>query len=221
MKDCILFFVKYPVPGEVKTRLAEDSSPELVAELYATFVEEKISELADGCDATLIICHAPEGARQAMRDWLGTSFRYLGQKGTTLGRRMENAFREAFLMGYERVILAGSDIPALAPSILAEGLDALTEESAAIGPAEDGGYYCIGFHRRAFKPEVLAEMEWSTASVFDITASRMDKAGIGYHVLPPLPDIDTIEDLETLVALGDAGPLGPQTLAEARRLIGI
>lgn len=218
MKDCILFFVKYPVPGEVKTRLAENSSPELAAEFYATLVEEKLDELTKGCDATIITCHAPEGARQAMRDWLGTNRRYIGQKGTGLSRRMENAFREAFLMGYERVILAGSDVPGLTPAILAEGLESLTETSSCLGPVDDGGYYCIGFHRRGFRPEVLNDMEWSTASVFEQTASSMEKAGLTHHVLPPLTDIDTMEDLETLMAIGVAGPLGPRTLAEARKL---
>lgn len=220
MKECILFFVKYPVPGEVKTRLAEDSSPELAAEFYATFVEEKFAELKEGCRADLIVCHAPEGAGQAMRDWLGTGVRYFGQKGTDLGRRMENAFREAFLMGYGRAVLAGSDVPGLTPAILDEALQALDENTASLGPAEDGGYYCIGFHRKGFKPEPLRDVEWSTRSVFEQTASRLEKAGLDYHVLPPLEDVDTIEDVETLIALGNAGPLGPRTLAEARRLAG-
>lgn len=218
MKDCVLFFVKYPVPGEVKTRLARNSSPELVAEFYATFVEEKLAELVDGCAADIIICHAPEKAGPAMRDWLGENHRYIGQKGTDLGRRMENGLREAFFMGYDRVVLAGSDIPGLTPAILAEGLDALTETTATIGPADDGGYYCIGFHKKGFKPEVFRNMEWSTSSVFDKTISGFEKAKLDYHVLPPLEDTDTIEDVETLIALGSAGPLGPRTMAEARRL---
>lgn len=220
MKDCILFFVKYPVPGEVKTRLAEDSSPELAAEFYATFVEEKFEELKEECGAKVIVCHAPEGAGQAMRDWLGAGVRYFGQKGTDLGRRMENAFREAFLLGYDRAVLAGSDVPGLSPAILTEAIESLTEDTACLGPADDGGYYLVGFHRRGFKPEVLRDMEWSTRDVFERTASRLGKAGMNCHVLPPLEDMDTVEDVETLVALGSAGPLGPRTLAEARRLTG-
>jgi hypothetical protein len=221
MKDCILFFVKYPVPGEVKTRLAEDSSPELAAELYATVVEEKFAELKEGCEADLIVCHAPEGARQAMRDWLGSGHRYLGQKGADLGRRMENAFREAFLLGYDRVILVGSDVPGLTPAILDEGLNALNKTTACLGPTDDGGYYGIGFHRQCFTPEAFHGVEWSTAAVFDQTASRLEKAGVEYQILQPLEDMDTSEDVETLVALGTSGPLGPKSLTDARRLIGI
>ncbi|SOB59831.1 conserved protein of unknown function [Pseudodesulfovibrio profundus] len=220
MKDCILFFAKYPMPGEVKTRLAEGSFPELAAEFYATFVEDKLEELLAECSSDIIVCFAPEKAGGAMRDWLGSELRYIGQKGTDLGRRMENAFREAFFMGYERVVLVGSDIPALSASILQEALDSLTPEQPCIGPADDGGYYCIGFHKLGFIPDVFKNMEWSTDLVLQQTVSILEDKGMQYHELPPLADTDTIEDVETMVALGTSGPLKPRSLALARKLVG-
>ncbi|QGY40173.1 DUF2064 domain-containing protein [Pseudodesulfovibrio cashew] len=220
MNDCVLFFVKYPEPGEVKTRLAENSSPELAAEFYATFVEEKFEELLSGCKAKIIVCFAPETAGQAMRDWLGEYHRYVGQKGADLGRRMENGFREAFFMKYERVVLAGSDVPGLSPAIIEEALEALTPDTACLGPADDGGYYLIGFHRKGFVPEVFRNIDWSTERVFEQTASLISGQGMKTHILPNLEDMDTLEDVETLIALGSAGPLGTRSIAEARRLLG-
>lgn len=220
MKDCLLFFVKYPEPGEVKTRLAEGSSHEQAATFYRTFVEEKLAEL-DDCSAEVIICFTPETARNDMQQWLGTKHRFIGQKGADLGRRMENAFREAFFMGYERVVLSGSDIPALSPAIVEEGLAALTPGTACLGPADDGGYYLIGFHRQGLQPTIFQGMEWSTDMVFQQTVTRLEDAGVDFHELPQLEDTDTIEDVETLAALGPTGPLGPRSLAMARKLSGM
>lgn len=221
MKDCILFFVKYPMPGEVKTRLAEDSSPEMAAEFYATFVEDKLEELLAESAADIIVCFAPEKAAVAMLDWLGSKPRYIGQKGADLGRRMENAFREAFFMGYDRVVLVGSDIPALSADILQEALEALTPEQACLGPADDGGYYCIGFHQKGFVPNVFHAMEWGSDSVMQQTADILEEKGMPYYELINLADTDTIEDVETLVALGTSGPLKPRSLALARKLVNV
>lgn len=220
MKDCIIFFVKYPEPGMVKTRLADHSSPEAAADFYRTFVEEKIAEL-ECCDKDILVFHYPEGARQEMKEWLGPKFRYLGQKGTELGRRMENAFREAFFMGYERAVLVGSDIPGLSCEIVEAAFEAVSSDTAALGPAEDGGYYLIGFHRTGYVPEVFRKMEWSTGGVFQTTVDRLIANELKCAGLPQLDDMDTIEDVEEHVALGNAGPLSGRSLEMARKLIGM
>jgi len=221
MKACILFFVKYPEPGEVKTRLAEETSPELAAEFYSVFAKEKLAELSAGCDADVLIFYAPETARNDMADWLGPEHRYLAQKGVDLGRRMENGFREAFFMGYEAGVLVGSDIPGLSPEIIREGLESLTPETVSIGPADDGGYYLIGFHKGGFKPDVFRNMPWSTEDVLQYTANRLEDMGMERVELVRLEDTDTLEDVETLAALGTVGPLGGNALAVAKKLSGM
>lgn len=221
MRDCVLFFVKYPEPGMVKTRIADMSSPEAAADFYRVFVEEKLAELKAGCDADIIVCYYPESAGQVMCSWLGKGYRFLGQKGGDLGRRMENAFREAFFMGYDRAVLAGSDIPGLTCEIIGAALDGVDRDTASIGPAEDGGYYIIGFHRSGFVPEVFRKVEWSAGDVFSNTVDRLEEAGRRCAGLPQLDDLDTIEDVEEHVALGTAGPLSGQALVMARKLVGM
>lgn len=220
-KECVIFFVKLPVPGEVKTRLAEDTSPEGAARFYAVFAEEKLAELKGGCAADIIVCFTPEAARAEVAEWLGPDHRYIAQKGADFGRRMENAFREVFFMGYERAVLAGSDIPGLTPVILSDALESLTPETACLGPAEDGGYYCIGFHKQGFTPEVFRNMEWSTPEVFQRTVNQFDALGRKWVELVQLDDTDTLEDVETLVALGRSGPLGGKALETAKKLTGM
>lgn len=221
MGNCIMFFVKYPEPGEVKTRLAEESTPEGAAEFYKAFVEDKLAELKDAVDGELIAFYTPETQKKGMNEWLGTDYRFIAQKGVELGRRMENAFREVFFMGFERVVLVGSDIPGLTPDIITTALGSLEPGKACIGPAEDGGYYLIGFHRKTFAPKVFQNMEWSEDDVFQRTINRFADMEIELTELDRLADMDTFEDVETMVALGEKGPLKGRVLELARKLTGL
>ncbi|BDQ35127.1 TIGR04282 family arsenosugar biosynthesis glycosyltransferase [Pseudodesulfovibrio portus] len=219
-KNCVLFFIKYPEPGRVKTRLAEESTPEQAAAFYRAFVEEKLAELEAGVDGDVVVFFTPESRRDAVRDWLGKGRRYVAQKGADLGRRMENGFREAFFMGYQRGVLVGSDIPGLSPGIVNLGLRCLEPDRASLGPAGDGGYYLIGFHRTGFSPEVFRTGEWSTPGVYERAFNVLAGTGLAFTELERLDDMDTMEDVETMLALGELGPLKGRTLEMARKLVG-
>jgi hypothetical protein len=221
MSGCIMFFVKYPEPGEVKTRLAEESTSEGAAEFYRVFVEEKLVELKGATDGELMVFYTPEVKGRAMADWLGPEYRFVAQKGVELGRRMENAFREAFFMGHDRVILVGSDIPGLTSDILNTALAFLEPGKACIGPAEDGGYYLVGFHRKSFVPEIFHNMEWGMEDVLQRTVDRFEGSDIELVQLERLDDMDTFEDVETLAVLGSIGPLKGKSLKMAKKLIGM
>ncbi|WP_054650507.1 TIGR04282 family arsenosugar biosynthesis glycosyltransferase [Salidesulfovibrio brasiliensis] len=154
MNGCILLFVKLPIPGRVKTRLASETSDEAACELYRALVEGVLARL-EALEVDVVVCYAPEDARPQMVEWLGTDKFYLSQKGADLGRRMENAFRETFFMGYDRAVLVGSDIPGLDAEECMSALRALSPKRASVGAAGDGGYYLIGFDRRNFVPQAL------------------------------------------------------------------
>jgi glycosyltransferase A (GT-A) superfamily protein (DUF2064 family) len=79
----------------------------------------------------------PETAREA-------------QHGADLGERMAAALTRAFARGAERAVLLGSDLPGVPPEAVRAALDALRTHDAVLGPAEDGGYWLIGFTRSAF-----------------------------------------------------------------------
>jgi hypothetical protein len=219
MRDCLLFFVRYPEPGRVKTRLIGPASSELVADFYAALVEDALSRLGSGLGADLLVCFTPAGQERAMRHWLGPELRLLSQRGAGLGERMANGFLDAFAMGYERVVLTGSDIPGLTPSIVRQGLDALTPERAALGPAEDGGYYLAGFHRDGFVPALFDEAEWGGSKVCARALQRLRGAGKGVAVLDGLRDLDTVDDLRAMLDSEDC-PLAGPARALARKVAG-
>jgi hypothetical protein len=117
--------------------------------------------------------------------------------GRDLGERMENAFKETFLQGFNEVLVIGTDIPALTPSLIDKALKALKNSDAVIGPCFDGGYYLIGFRKEMFLSDIFKGIQWSTEGVFKDTMEVFSKKIYKVYVLPKLRDIDRIEDLRT------------------------
>jgi rSAM/selenodomain-associated transferase 1 len=168
----ILFFMKYPEPGEVKTRLAESIGSENAAQLYRSFILDLLAKLKS-VKLPFRICFYPQQKRESLTGWLGDGYAYSHQRGADLGERMAAAFQDAFAEGHRRVILMGSDFPDLPQSFLEESLSALNTHDAVIGPAMDGGYYLIGFRNETFFSEAFEGMDWGKEFVFRKTLSSL------------------------------------------------
>src|SRR5208337_5602224 len=100
----------------------------------------------------------------------------------------KNAFAHTFSDGVEKVLLIGSDIPDMSVPLLNEAFNALDSSDAVIGPANDGGYYLIGFNRASFLPDIFQGIVWSTDSVFYQTMKVFEKSDLNVHVLKVLMD---------------------------------
>jgi glycosyltransferase A (GT-A) superfamily protein (DUF2064 family) len=94
-----------------------------------------------------------------------------------------------------------------------EAFASLAEHGAVIGPANDGGYYLIGFSREAFYPEIFHSMPWSTPVVFRETLGRFETASRLVSVLPEYIDADTRADLITLLRRQEDRPASSRTLS--------
>jgi hypothetical protein len=207
--SCILLFIKRPVAGTVKTRLAESIGAENATGLYRRFVLDLLT-LLEGLAAPFRICYAPsdaegdtgveDDAENEFVDWLGCEYSYVPQIGKDLGERMKNALLEAFSDGYKRALVIGSDSPDLPEAIISQAITALHSHlGPVIGPANDGGYYLIGFSKERFLPHAFDDITWSTDSVFDRTMQIFAKHDQRAHTLPKWHDVDTIGDLKLLI----------------------
>ena len=192
---CLLFFIKYPEIGKVKSRLAAIIGDETAAKLYEDFIMQMLSTLKKG-DFPFYICFHPKNALRALKGWLGSQYHYIPQKGKDLGERMRNAFTQTFKIGFRRVVLIGSDIPDLPLEFVEEAFTSLKKKDAVIGPALDRGYYLIGFKDKTFSPHVFEGMAWGTETVFAETMLTLKKLRRKVHILPYQRDIDTVDDLE-------------------------
>jgi rSAM/selenodomain-associated transferase 1 len=147
-----------------------------------------------------VICFDPPGSLDRVQRWLGQEYSYIPQTGDDLGERMEQAFVRVFREGMNRVLLIGSDIPGLDPAVIIDAFAALASHDAVIGPANDGGYYLIGFQKNRFEPGIFHDMIWSTETVFSETINRLREESRRVRVLPQCQDADTKENLKALLA---------------------
>jgi rSAM/selenodomain-associated transferase 1 len=193
-KLIILLFIKAPLKGRIKSRLAAAIGNDAALELYQRFVLDAIDTVG-ALAIPLRICFYPPDAGTTIRTWLGNEQACVPQQGNDLGERMEQAFEQVFQEGYERAVLIGSDIPELSTSIIDEAFTSLNGHDAVVGPAADGGYYLIGFTAKTFLPTVFHDIVWSTSTVCDETLGKFKQSGQRVHLLPKLHDVDTKDDL--------------------------
>ncbi len=217
MADALaLMTLRAPEPGRVKTRLAKRLGDDTAVTLYRAFVADELASLdAAGLPVTAHV-HPPESV-DACRDWLGPGRTVLAQQGADLGARMAHAFRAAFEGGAEAALLVGGDLPELGPAHLDAALAALADGVAALAPSHDGGYTLIALPRPAFAPAIFEGVDWGTTRVLEQTLARFGRAGLAPRLLPPLPDVDTADDLAALAARWRGRQGGPaHTLAALR-----
>jgi rSAM/selenodomain-associated transferase 1 len=182
----------------VKTRLTGALEPGQVCRLYRLFVEDLLAGWpVDKYDTT--ICYDPPDGERKMMTWLGPSFHYQPQQGSSLGEKMKRAFLQAFAGGAKRVVLIGSDIPDLDAGIIDAAFAGLETHDGVLGPAVDGGYYLIGFAAESFCPAIFRDIAWGSSHVFEDTLNRMTGEKLTVQMLTPWQDIDTVEDLRDLL----------------------
>jgi uncharacterized protein len=193
-QECVLFFVKWPEPGQVKTRLAAALGDEHAVGLYRCFVLDLLAALAQN-PQPIAICYAPSGAEADFRRWLGPAYAYWPQSGADLGDRMRQAFEDAFQRGARSACLMGSDLPALPPAYVMTAFERLHQYDSVLGPSPDGGYYLIGFQHATFSRDIFQGILWSQPTVYQATLARYAEHGLTYSALPPWDDVDTWTDL--------------------------
>ncbi len=197
-ENCVLFFVKYPMAGRVKTRLAEHVGQDVATDLYKSFVADILSTM-HALSVNFKIVFYPPDAENQFQQWLGEEYSYSPQIGKELGERMKTAFLQAFSDGYNSVVIIGSDIPDLPAEYLKLGFKALETNDVVVGPSSDGGYYLIGFAKEAFLPDVFKGISWSGTDVFEDTLNILKGHRQKVYLLPQWHDVDTWADLSELV----------------------
>lgn len=204
MRAVIVVFVKAPVPGTVKRRLAPQMGAAEAAALYTAFARDVVAAARTLAGARVHIAYE---ARPEFPDpaWCDPSVPYFLQQGRDLGERMQAALAQARGIGAAHAVVIGSDLPGLPPSYLRAALAGLRGADVALGPSTDGGYYLVGTSREC--PGLFDRVAWSTAEACAQTRNNAERRGWRVCILPTHRDIDTFEDLVRLWATPARDPL--------------
>ncbi len=193
--DAVIIFVRNPVPGRVKTRLAREIGNDEACCLYQAMVDDLLEEVSR-CGAPIYLFHDGDDSTELPGKWSCSAHEIVPQSGISIGDRMTAAFIYLFSQGRSRVALLGSDIPGLDKPILSEVFDKLDSNDVAIVPAEDGGYCLIALRSDKFRESIFQEIEWSTDTVLAKTLERISADELKVSLLESRRDIDTLADLE-------------------------
>ncbi|MDP6908119.1 MAG: TIGR04282 family arsenosugar biosynthesis glycosyltransferase [Flavobacteriales bacterium] len=192
MNQELIIFIKNPVEGNVKTRIAASLGNVKALEIYKQLLDiTRDTVINVKCGKYLFYSDKIEND-----SWISSIFHKHLQKGDTLGERMKNAFELLFSKQANKVVIIGSDCPELTSEIINTAFNVLDEKDVVIGPAKDGGYYLLGMKKPL---SILFEnKEWSTDSVFEDTIVDLMENRLTYTLLPTLSDVDNIYDLHLL-----------------------
>jgi uncharacterized protein len=186
----LIIFIKNPVLGSVKTRLAATVGAERALEVYGRLLSIT-REAAIGVQSERHLYYAD--TLELEDDWDSSSFQKRLQRGDDLGERMHSAFADAFAKGAAKAVIIGSDCPDITSELINQAFAALGDSDVVIGPAVDGGYYLLGMN--GLHPAFFNNKQWSTSSVLSATMADAERSGLRVHLLPTLNDIDDESDL--------------------------
>jgi len=192
LKKALIIFTKNPELGKCKTRLAETIGDNSALEIYK-YLLKHTATVAKQISADRYVFYSETIQKNDV--WDETIFRKKLQTKGDLGVKMENAFIDLFQMGYEKVIIIGSDLLDLKPQHITLAFDALNTTNVVIGPADDGGYYLLGLSK--MNESIFIDKPWSTSILLEETLKELQENNVPFTTLETLNDIDTFEDLLT------------------------
>jgi uncharacterized protein len=191
MIDTCVVIAKEPVPGRVKTRLTPAVAPRVAADLAA-------AALTDTLDAvnTMPTPHKMLAFDGRADNWLRPGWHHCVQPSGGLDRRLSTSFRAA---GSGPTLLIGMDTPQITAALLTRfdpsGYD------ACLGPARDGGYWCIGLRDPSLAPAVIDGVPMSTAYTYAAQLDRLRGHRLRVQILGELVDVDTVADARAVAEL--------------------
>ncbi|NNE98639.1 MAG: glycosyltransferase [Pyrinomonadaceae bacterium] len=196
MKETVIIMVKVPVGGDVKTRMQPYISKAQSAELATALLKDAEERVAStNCEP--IIAYTPAHHKKRLKAILPQQHILIEQEGTDLGERMHRAFEYAFQVGFESVVMIGTDSPTFPREFIARAFRKLgTGSDIVIGESEDGGFYLLGL--KSAGPGIFDGVEWGSPRAFAQTKRNAEMQKLLLDFLPIWYDVDLPADLERL-----------------------
>ncbi len=190
MANALIIFVRNPVLGKVKTRLAKTMGDAIALRIYKKLLAHTHKTVKN------IPCHKFIFYADGINindNWPADIYLKEEQAAGDLGEKMGAAFEKIFGLGFNKAVIIGSDCYDLTASIINDAFTALDKNDIVLGPATDGGYYLLG--QKELHPSLFKIKQWSTPTVLEETILACNTAGLDYILLAVLNDVDEEKDV--------------------------
>ncbi|MGF1634184.1 MAG: TIGR04282 family arsenosugar biosynthesis glycosyltransferase [Phycisphaerae bacterium] len=193
---------KLPEVGRVKTRLTPALTPEQACELHRLFLMHLIDRIVTlPMDLPFIVFDPAERREQAlalMGD-IVLAENVIPQCEGDLGQRLAGATERIRQERPGRPILfLGADSPDVPLSHLQQAGRLTGQGDVVLGPAADGGYWCLGVGANVIVQTLLAGVQWSSGAECAQTISNAGMHGYSIALADAWQDVDRPEDLLAL-----------------------
>jgi rSAM/selenodomain-associated transferase 1 len=187
----LVVVAKEPLPGKVKTRLCPPCTPEQAAQIAAASLADTIDAVTAAAAQRRILLL--DGHYSRPPGW-----QVVAQRGDGLGQRLAYGFADTATAGVSTIVV-GMDTPQLTPELINTVAAALSTSDAALGLAEDGGWWVLGL-RDPRHAAVLVEVPMSQPDTGERTLKALTELALSVALCPVLRDVDTITDLGRVAA---------------------
>lgn len=185
----VIVMAKAPVPGRVKTRLVPPYTYEQAAMLAEAALADTLdAAVASGADTVVVALDGEPG------HWLPPGCRVVPQRGTRFDHRLASAWEDAGAPGVQ----IGMDSPQVRAAHLDAALASLDDHDAALGLADDGGWWAIGL--RAVDRRVFVGVPMSRPDTGARQLERLRQLGLTVAGLGMLRDVDVAADVTAVAA---------------------
>lgn len=189
----LIIFVRNPVLGKVKSRIAQTLGAEKTLRIYEKLLEHTHS-ITEDINVDKYVFYSDVIDHDDL--WEKEIYHKELQNGLDIGERMKNAFKFLFDKGYGEIVIIGSDCYELTEEIILVAIKELQNNDAVIGPATDGGYYLLGMN--ILIPQLFENKTWSSSQVYLQTVDEIWSLNYSLHELNMLSDVDEEKDITFL-----------------------
>ncbi len=198
----VIVFARTPIHGQVKKRLALSVGDGVALETYRQLLEitllashQAVTRLENG---VLWWCHlGPSPGEESLS---GRAVRAVPQTGSGIAENLNMAL-DMWGQGVagSKVLVMGADHPTINNSHIVEMIDLLDDEPVCLGPAPDGGFWCIGTTIPLGR--IMDGVPLGTDRALTQLKAALTQTKQTFAEGPDLWDVDTAEDLQRWRAL--------------------
>lgn len=183
----LIVIAKDPLPGRAKTRLCPPCRPEQAARLAEAALHDTLEVVDRTPAARKVLVLDGDPSR-----WQRPGLEVIAQRGDQFGVRLRRAFADVG----GPALLVGMDTPQLTSELLRDGLRALEDHDAVLGPALDGGYWSVGL--RAAHADAFDNVPMSSDRTMQRQREQFARLGLSTYEQPSLRDVDTFLDAQAV-----------------------